>query len=237
MPKLEISKVHDAYGQPGECPLCLLCQAAEETYLRSFTHSRVMEPNVRVQTNETGFCPDHYRKLYGRENKLGLALVVHTHLARQAPALQAAFGAAAQGGKRGKPGGEQAAAMIRKLQEACFLCDLLRADRDRYCFTILYLWNKDPEFLPVFRASRGFCLPHFADMCDASQSHLRPERRERWMAETTALMAAALRRLEKEVLAFTQLHRDTNPGQGTEEERSALSRTLQKLAGGEFRLA
>jgi hypothetical protein len=237
MPKLEISKVHDAYVQPGECPLCLLHHAAEETYLRSFTHSRVMEPNVRVQTNESGFCPDHYRKLYERENKLGLALVVHTHLVKQAPALQASLAAAAQAGKRGRSGGEEAAAMIRKLQAACFLCHLLRADRDRYCFTILYLWNKDPEFLPVFKASRGFCLPHFADMCDSARVNLRNERLERWMAESTALMAEAIQRLEKDVLAFTQLHKDSNRGLGTEEERSALSRTLQKLAGGEFRLA
>jgi hypothetical protein len=237
MPKLEISKVHDAYARPGECPLCSLHQGAEETYLRSFTHSRVMEPNVRVQTNESGFCPDHYRKLYERENKLGLALVVHTHLERQAPALRAAFAAAAQAGKRGRSGGQEAAAMVRRLRDACFLCDLLKQDRDRYCFTILYLWNKDPEFLPVFRVSRAFCLPHFADMCDAAQVNLRPDRRERWMTECAGLMAESIQRLEKEVLAFTQLHRDSNRGLGSEEERSALSRTLQKLAGGEFRLA
>jgi hypothetical protein len=237
MPKLEISKVHDAYVQPGECPLCALHRGAEEIYLRSFTHSRVMEPNVRVQTNESGFCPDHYRKLYAQENKLGLALVVHTHLVKQAPALLAGFDAAVQAGKRGRSGGDTAAAMARRLRDACFLCELLRQDRDRYCFTILYLWNKDPEFLPVFRASRGFCLPHYADICDAAEGNLRPERRQRWMAECAALMSESIRRLEKEVLAFTQLHRDTNRGLGSEEERTALSRTLQKLAGGEFRLS
>ena len=87
MAKLEISKVHDAYAARGECPLCTLLDSAEEIYLRSFQHSRVMEPNVRVQTNETGFCPDHYRKLYAVENKLGLSLVLHTHLQEKLPGL------------------------------------------------------------------------------------------------------------------------------------------------------
>jgi hypothetical protein len=63
MPKLEISKVHDAYHVATECPLCFLAESAEETYLRSFQHSRVMEPNVRVKTNDSGFCPLHYRRL------------------------------------------------------------------------------------------------------------------------------------------------------------------------------
>jgi hypothetical protein len=74
-------------------------------------------------------------------------------------------------------------------------------------------------------------------MSDAAQVNLRPERRERWMAECAGLMSGSIQRLEKEVLAFTQLHRDANRGLGSEEERTALSRTLQKLAGEEFRLS
>ena len=67
--------MHDAYARGGECPLCTLVLGAEEAYLRSFQHSRVMEPSVRVKTNTTGFCPPHYRRLYDGENKLGLSLV------------------------------------------------------------------------------------------------------------------------------------------------------------------
>jgi hypothetical protein len=237
MRKLEISKVHDAYGSPGECPLCVLLQAAEETYLQSFTHSRVMEPNVRVKTNQSGFCPGHYRRLYARENKLGLALVVHTHLAEKMPVLKDAMAAVALPGRRGKDRVEQAVTLLSGLRDSCFLCDLLGGDRGRYCFTILYLWDRDPEFLPVFQASRGFCLPHFSDMCIAARDTLRPERRERWLAEAAGLMTSSLERLEREVLSFTQLHRESNRGLGTDEERTALARTLQKLAGGEFRLA
>ncbi len=236
MPKLEISKVHDAYALPGECPVCGLMQAAEETYLLSFQHSRVMEPNVRVKTNESGFCPEHYRKLYARENKLGLALVVHTHLVEKLQPLKAAIEAAARPGRHEKERMDDAVSLLTRLRDACFLCALLKEDRDRYCFTILYLWDRDPEFLPVFRASRGFCLPHFGDMCGAAQRSLRADRREKWMQEAAPLMTGSLERLEREVLAFTQLHRDSNRSLGTEEERTALARTLQKLAGGEFRL-
>ncbi len=234
MPKLEISKVHDAYAAPGECPLCVLLHGAENVYLASFQHSRVMEPNVRVKTNESGFCADHYRKLYARENKQGLALVTHTHLLEQLPRISALISASLQAGRKARETFDRSLAGLAELIDACFLCDLLRADAERYAFTILYLWTKDPEFPPVFRASSGFCLPHYRDMCAAAQRTLRPDRREGWLREAAALMTASLGRLEKELLAFTQLYRDTNPGLGTDEVRTALARTLQKLARGPF---
>ena len=236
MPKLEISKVHDAYGNPGECPLCLLEQDAERTYLRSFQHSRVMEPNVRVQTNRQGFCPDHYRKLYDGENKLGLGLVVHTHLQQLRPELNAALDALMKsaGSRNRKDQAAAAAAALAGRRDSCFVCGMLRADMQRYIATILYLWNKDPEFAPVFRASRGFCIPHFAQALEQASTAMRPDRFERWLAATIPLMKEALDSLEGDLHAFTQLHQAGSTGLGTDRERSALGRTFQKLAGGMF---
>jgi Family of unknown function (DUF6062) len=235
MPKLEISKVHDAYAAGGECPLCTLREGAEQTCLRSFQHSRVMEPSVRVKTNESGFCPDHYRKLYERENKLGLGLVVHTHLQKKLPELRAAFQAMRATGRRSRKS-DEAAASLERLHDRCFICDMLREDLDRYAFTILYLWSKDADFMPKFRSSQGFCLVHFLSVLAKARTMLRADRLERWLDDAVTLMTDSLERLERELDAFTQLHHDANRSLGTDEERTALARTLQKLAGGRFRL-
>ena len=235
MPKLEISKVHDAYAGGGECPLCALREGAEESYLRSFQHSRVMEPSVRVKTNESGFCPDHYHKLYARENKLGLGLVVHTHLQKKLPELRAAFQAMRTAGRKGGKI-DDAAASLSRLQETCFICDLLEGDLDRYAFTILYLWSKDADFMPIFRSSRGFCLVHFLSILAKARTMLKADRLQRWLEDAVSLMKENFERLDRDLEAFTQLHHDAHRGLGTEEERTALARTLQKLAGGRFRL-
>ena len=239
MPKLEISRVHDAYREPGECPLCVLAESVEETYLRSFQHSRVMEPNVRVKTNDTGFCPLHYRKLYERENKLGLGLMVHTHLQEKLPLIQSALESMKTGAAAGRKGVgriEDAIASLESLHDRCFICELLRSDLDRYAFTILYLWRKDAEFLPTFRASRGFCLSHFLVVLGKAREMMRSDRLERWLDDCIPLMTASLRVLVEDLLAFTQLHHDANRGLGSDSERTALARALQKLAGGRFRL-
>jgi hypothetical protein len=238
MPKLEISRVHDAYAAGGECPLCSLRGHAELTYMQSFRSNRVMEPSVRQKTNETGFCPEHYRGLYAGEGKLGLALVVHTHLQQKLPELREALEAAADAAAADRKGGRKATELLEELttrlaglRDRCFICDMLEADLERYAFTILYLWQKDPEFPAVLRASQGFCLDHFLFMLKRARKVLRGDALARWLGEVVPLMTGSLERLEKDLLAFTQLHQGTNRSLGTEEERSALARTLQKLAG------
>jgi hypothetical protein len=236
MPKLEISKVHDAYARGGECPFCGLEEAAESTYLTSFQHSRVMEPNVRVQTNTAGFCTRHYRKLYDGENKLGLSLVVHTRLQHVIPRIGIALEALVKAveGRRPKEQLAAAAAPIAALRDSCFICDLLTSDMERYAFTILYLWSRDPEFPAIYRVSRGFCIPHFVVMLNEASKSMRADRIKAWLAETIPLMKGSLERLEGELHAFTQLHQAGNAGHGTDAVRTALGRTLQKLAGGRF---
>ena len=234
MPKLEISKVHDAYAAGGECPLCPLMDAVEQTYLESFHGGRVMDPGVRVRTNETGFCPGHYRALYRGVNKLGLALVVHTHLRKKLPELRETFEAfhgAAASGRKGEEKLGSLAQSLGALRDRCYICEMLAIDLERYAFTIIYLWKKDPEFLPVFRASQGFCIGHFLTVFAKARELLRGDELERWLRDVVPLVTASLERLEEEVLAFTQLHKDSNRSLGTEEERTALARTLQKLAG------
>ena len=235
MPKLEISKVHDAYAQGAECPLCTLMEGAERTYLLSFQHSRVMEPNVRVKTNAIGFCPDHIGKLYKGENKLGLGLVMLTHLQEKTPQLAAALDGA---GEAARTGGRERARRIQQIigslesmRDSCFICGLLSQDLTRYAWTILYLWRKDPQFPGQLRASRGFCLSHFCTVLAAACDILRGDRLALWLADAVPVMKRSLDGLEKDLLAFTQLHQAGSRDLGTDQVRSALARALQMLAG------
>jgi hypothetical protein len=235
MPKLEISRVHDAYAQSAECPLCLLMDGAERTYLHSFQHSRVMEPNVRVKTNAAGFCPTHLGKLYQGENKLGLGLVMLTHLEEKsgeiARALDESLAAARAPSRERSRRIPQIVGSLESLRDSCFICDLLAVDLARYAWTILYLWRKDPQFPAQLKASRGFCLSHFCTVLDAACRILRGDRLAGFLDDIVPVMKHTLGALERDLLAFTQLHQAGNRSLGTEEERSALARTLQMLAG------
>jgi hypothetical protein len=237
MPKLEISKVHDAYAGGGECPLCSLIDGAERIYLQSFQGSRVMEPNVRVKTNERGFCKEHYKRLYRGENKLGLGLVVHTHLQSWLPRLgkemENALKPQGAAGRK-KPGVGRLETILKTLEtlrDACFICDMLAVDLDRYFDTVLYLWKEDPEFRAVFQGSRGFCIEHFRAVLLKAEGYFREADFARFLSDLVPIMKRSLESLERGLFGFTQLFQDANRSLGTEEERTALVRTLQKLAG------
>jgi hypothetical protein len=235
MAELEISLVHDAYAAGGECPLCFLADRADGVYVGSFRGNRVMEPSVRTRTNATGFCPTHARRLYAGEGKLGLALVMHTHLQEILPGVSADLRAIQQSAEDGKKDAariDEAVERLAGLRDSCYICGLLESDLDRYASTILYLWQKDPGFPAVLRASRGFCLPHFLRMLGEARRTLHRDELGRWLAEVVPLMTSSLAGLEGDLLAFTQLHQGTSTDLGTQEVRSALGRTLQKLTGG-----
>jgi hypothetical protein len=235
MPKLEISKVHDAYALNVACPLCSLMDGAERTYLLSFQHSRIMEPNVRVKTNMVGFCPEHLGKLYQGENKLGLSLVILSHLQEKKADIHAVldgFIEAAQTGAWGRSKRiRQCIESLDRLRESCFICDLLTQDLTRYAWTILYLWGKDPDFPPIFRASHGFCVSHFCRVLEVASNILRGDRLIGWLQDAVPVMKRSLDGLEKDLFSFTQLHQAGNTSLGTDEVRTALTRTLQILAG------
>ena len=63
-----------------------------------------MEPENRIETNETGFCAKHFKQMYDtRANRLGLGLILHTHLHEQNQKLdRMAHGAAAQNAEPAK---------------------------------------------------------------------------------------------------------------------------------------
>lgn len=249
MPKLEISKIHDAYAAGGECPLCTVMNEANQRYVSSFRGMRVMAPEVRVQTNKTGFCPQHYEELYRGEGKLGLSLMVHTHIHYALPWLRKQLTQATS--LKDTTPEHQWKRWIRRLLRAgtdssalntlassltqflnrCYICDLLSGDLDRYTFTVLYLWQHDPEFLPTLRNSKGFCLSHFAALLEQARRTLSTSRQSQWLQVIVPLMIENLERLEREVYAFTQMYHHTDTHQPTEAEQSALKRTLQKMCG------
>ena len=98
--------VNEAFDSADECPFCYLRRQSEQRSIRYVAgpSASYMEPEVREVTDETGFCPNHLKKLYDYGNTLGNALILQTHMesiiddfrreaaAFQAPAKKSLFG-------------------------------------------------------------------------------------------------------------------------------------------------
>ena len=62
------------------CALCALYRKLEEDELDLILGASMMEPDIRIKTNKSGFCRQHYDMMFVRKNRLGMALTLESHL-------------------------------------------------------------------------------------------------------------------------------------------------------------
>lgn len=216
--------VWDAFRQDSECPLCDLYKKSEAEYLDSFLGASVMEPDVRLEVNRKGFCAKHFSMMLPMKNRLGLALVTHTHLKE-----------VMQGEPETLPrrGGlfSRRSAPQEPQRETCIVCDRLENTMNRYLFTTLHLFENDGEFRSVFLASKGLCIPHARALTRMAGENLSAEKAEAFCRQLNALQKRNLERVEQELFWFTQKFDYRNADKPWGNAKDSPERAILKLRG------
>ena len=78
--KIYTIPVNDAFDSESECPFCTLGQKLEKEVLDYVMGPSYMEEDVREQTDLMGFCKEHYRQMLAAGNRLGVAIMLKTHI-------------------------------------------------------------------------------------------------------------------------------------------------------------
>lgn len=164
IPVNEAFEASQANPQLG-CPFCRLYNQLEQNELDLILGASMMEPDIRIKTNELGFCRDHFTMMLRRPKRLPLALILESHLAEQYKNLgrRAAFAGKA---------GENAAKKFTTLKHSCYICTRIEYNFVRMLETAALLWENDPEFRKKSDAQPFFCLPHFAGYVAAAKERL-----------------------------------------------------------------
>jgi len=223
---LETTTVREMLYRGGECLLCDLEEKAESQLLAYYLGNSVMQPQIRVKVNHSGFCGIHFQALYDAGNRLGLALMTHTHLLETWKRVRDEE----QG--LGKP--RKADGFIRFLKDrkrACLICRRLEETVRGYAFAIVYLWDKDPEFRRNLRESRGFCLPHLAVAHELAGENLSKKQLAIWYEEISSLQHRTLEDIEQRLKHFTTSYNYVGDQPRNEDEGAVLPRAIRKLTG------
>ncbi len=242
--ELETIPVWDAFKAECECPVCVLNDKAEETYLKFFLGNSVMVPEMRVEVNKTGFCPDHYQKLLQKRSPHYLGLMTHTHFKKYRDELSKKLGDLEKlsiniAGKIKTPlknkklieSVESLKDFVATKETQCMICDKIEYTMKRYAFTIVYMWKKNAEFRDYFEDSKGFCLPHMSLVNTIASEYLSGVDLGNFLQDVIKLQESNLQRLEDEILYFTQKfsqENDNKPWKGT---KDAHYRLIQKMTG------
>ena len=236
--------VWDAVKLESECPLCALRRSTERAEVDRFLGGSVMEPDTRVRVNEKGFCQRHHVLLYAQQNRLGHALMTHTHLRQTREQAEKILHAAAQGAQAGKEaplmkralgrgGGRKALAeaadALDALTGSCILCESIEQNVRRYAYTLLHLYGHDAAFRQAFQASKGVCLRDAALLLRMAGEALSAAQQAEFAADLERLTAESLRRVEDELEWFTLKFDYRNADKPWNNSRDALERAVTKL--------
>lgn len=223
--QLETIPIWEAYETCTECPLCFLENKIEKNNIQFFLGGSVMEPDMRGMVNELGFCPVHFHMLFNAGNKLGLALMAHTHLLYLLKKMKNLGQHTTPKARSGYCG------FLKTQRDKCVLCRKLEKTLKRYAFTIVYLWKKDEDFRNTFKNSKGFCLPHFAECILMADEVLSSQKKEMFFKDLFPLQSENLLRIAEEIHWFTQKFDYKNKDKPWKTSKDALQRTIQKLIG------
>lgn len=236
---LDTAPVLDAYKTECECPLCKLRIINEDSYVESMLSSAYMEPEYRLRTNEIGFCKRHFELMYNRRNRLGVALMTHTHTQEVIKSVEEMLGSGSLkrsgllASLRGK-GGSSADSLPQKIRariDGCFICEQMGNSIDRYAYTIAQLYFSNSEFKAMFEKSKGFCLPHLALVLEMAEKTLGADQLKTFKDAVAAVEIPNLKRIEGELEWFTLKFDYRNTDKPWGNSKDAPERAINKLMG------
>lgn len=163
--KLYTIPINDAFAMDSECPICAMKTILENNAVEFTMGPSYMEDDIRMETDRMGFCKTHMKMVFDQNNKLGLALVLKTHIDRtnkeiekrmKMPPKKASFFK--------KETSNPLTDYIDELNKSCFICDRINNTFERYLHTVVATWKSDAAFRELYAKGKGFCTEHYGDL-------------------------------------------------------------------------
>ena len=211
------------------CPICTLFKRQQENELEIILGASMMEPTIRVETNRRGFCSEHYGMMLRRKNRLGMALMLESHLDELRDELFPR-GLAAIGGQA------RAERRMQELECSCYVCSRIEFALSRMIETAVLLWERDYDFRRKLAAQPHFCLPHYRRLVSYGAKRLGKRDRADFLAEMQRIELAAYDALREDIKEFCRgfdyRAAEAPPSEGS---KTSVDRTVRFLSAREGR--
>jgi hypothetical protein len=152
---IPVNEAFDAVIEKRElgCPFSLLYKKLQADELDIILGASMMEPDIRIKTNELGFCLSHYNMMLRRKRMLGMGLMMESHLDEVIGKIEGKvlFGHSAAA----------ASASLKKLNSDCYVCQRIEKNLDAMMHTAVYLYESDLEFRKKVAKVPYFSLVHY----------------------------------------------------------------------------
>lgn len=223
--------VNDIFDQPCECPVCLMKKKLDDDDVAFAMGPSYMEDDIRLTTDKVGFCSHHMQMMYDFENRLGLALILNTHMENMIANIEKLQkrGRISGGGLFSKKSSSAIYEYTDKTSHSCFICNRIQDTFKRYLVTTFHLYEKDSAFQEKFKNSKGFCLEHYGMLYEMAPKYLRGKVLEQFTDDLNKVFLDNFKRVQGDVSWFIDKFDYRNTDAPWKNSKDALPRAMTKV--------
>ncbi|HOA80789.1 MAG TPA: DUF6062 family protein [Defluviitaleaceae bacterium] len=249
--KIYTIPVIDAFKEVTECPICNLYKKLEDDSIDFMLGPSYMEDDIRMETNKIGFCPHHYEKMFEEKNRLGLALMIHTHLQEINKKLSKVISSNKDFNVKTKSlfsmiktsknntsneNNNPISSYINNVYNSCYICNRIEKTFNRYVDTFFYLWKNDENFVSLVSEGKGFCLSHFSLLLERASSALNKNQYNHFTQIVIPIQLENLKRIEDEIDWFIQKFDYRFKDEPWKNSKDAIQRSILKIASKQIKI-
>ncbi len=142
-------------GKECGCPFCRLYKKLQEDEIGIILGAAKMSSDIRLKTNEKGFCGTHLRQMMKKQGRLSLGLLLESHLDTVREQTKGGDGFLSKL-KKTDP-----TERLKTLEQSCYLCERIGYSFERMLTNAALLWYEDESFRKKTEKQPYFCLPHY----------------------------------------------------------------------------
>ncbi len=170
--------ITDALKEADFCPFCFINENLEKETLEYTLGPSYMEGDLRAKSDEKGFCEKHYNLLLKDQNKLGIALISHTHIQKLIKDIEALKDNSIVAKKSlFKKNSEEVKnpliSYLKETKNSCIICTRISNTFHRYMENFLYLFINDKNINSLFLNSKGVCHTHLSLLLDTGEKQMK----------------------------------------------------------------
>lgn len=233
--KIYTIPIHDAFSKDCECPVCEMYRKLEDNAI-NYTigpGASYMEEDIREQSDREGFCQKHLKQLYEYPNKLGLAMMLKTHMDKTIKDLEKASKASLPQPnsmfKKKDVQSHPVTEYIAASQKECFVCGYIDQTFQSYIMTVFYLYEREEEFRQQFAASKGFCINHYKTLFEQAPKYLSKKYLETFLNTLNQIFMDNFKRVRDDLEWFIRKNDYRYKEEPWKNGRDALPRALTKI--------
>jgi len=225
---IPINEAFDACGgNPSEgCPFCRLAAMLENNELELILGASMMESDVRIKTNELGFCRRHFNNMFERKNRLGLGLILESHLDELRTQLDRGGIAALTKGS-----GTLALERLDKLNKTCYVCGRIEHSFNKMLSNATWLWESEPEFRSKTKTQPYFCLNHLGRWLENAKINMPKKLFEGFYIDLSKVVYTYLDELKSDVSWFCKKFDYRYESEPWGNSKDAIERAIRFLNG------